>query len=154
LVGEAEEAFAGGLLDGMQATGKQGAGVCHNDGYMVSVGAAEGGDSLLAEPRGRVPDAGIEEALLGMHGHCAVKSLTTGKIGECITRRRVESEAETLRRREGLAVDGGYAEIDLLAVLVANDIGVGGKGVDEAEGGSAHDAAIDDVGGLDAKVAY
>jgi hypothetical protein len=154
LIGEADEAFAGGLLDGMEATGRDWAGICHNDGYIVSMGAAERGNPLLSEPGRCVPDTGVEEPLFGVHRDGAVKSFTTDKRRKERLRRSVQSEAETLRRGKALAIDGGEAEVDLLAALVADDVGVGREGVDEVDGGSAHDVAIDDVGGLDTKVAY
>jgi hypothetical protein len=72
-----------------------------------------------------------------------------GSVGGC-----VDGQAETFWRWEVLAVDGSDTEVDLLAVLVADDVGIGREGFDEAERGSAHDAAFDNVGGLDAKVAY
>ena len=133
LAGEADEALAGRLLDGMQAAGEQSAGFCHSDGYIVSVGAAEGRNSLLTKPGGRVPYPGVEKALLGVHRDGAMKSPTTGEIGEGGISGRVEGHAQAFWRWERLAIDRDHPNVDFLAALVADDVGVWREGVDEAE---------------------
>jgi hypothetical protein len=153
LIGEADNTLAGRLLDTMDPAGEAGVCFCHSNRYILDVSAAESADSLFTEPCCGIPYTGIEEALFGMHGGCSGEVLTAGELGEGRVGGRVESEAESFGCREILAVYGGDMEIDLLAVLVADDIGVRGVGVDEAEWRRANDGTFDDVSGFDARVA-
>lgn len=128
--------------------------ICRSDGYICGVCAAESSDSLLTQPCGGIPHAGIEEALLGMHGSGATKSSTTGERREGGVGWRVEGKAQAFRRGEVLAVDGGDEQVDLLTLFVADYVGIRREGIDEAEWGGSHDGAVEDVGGIDAEAAY
>ncbi len=153
LIGEAQEAFAGGLLDGMKPTGEAVTGICHSDGYIFSVPAAKGADSLLAEPCGSVPDAGVEEALFGVHGYGAAQSSAARELRKRCVGRSVEGEAETFGGGKLSTIDGDDTQVDLLAMLVAHDVGVRSEGLDLAQRRGADDGAFDGVCGFDAETA-
>jgi hypothetical protein len=82
-------------------------------------------DPLLMQPRRRVPDAGIEEALLCVHFNVATQRAAAAhgvpdSVGWCI-----ESDAQTFGRGQRHTIDSGHANVDLLALFSAHGVGVG-----------------------------